>query len=180
MTTSAKGKWVIDPMHSEIQFKVKHLVISTVTGNFEKFEGSLEVSSDDFSQATASFSAEVDSINTKVADRDAHLKSPDFFDAANHPKLTFASRKISKTGDGSYKLTGDLTIRGTTRELVLDVEFGGIMVDPWGNTKAGFELSGKVNRKEFGLHWSAVTETGGLVVSDEVKIVASVELAKVS
>ena len=167
-------------MHSEIQFKVKHLVIATVTGNFEKFEGSLDVRSDDFSNASVAFSAEVDSINTKVADRDAHLKSPDFFDAANHPKLTFASRKISKTGDGSYKLTGDLTIRGTTRELVLDVEFGGIMVDPWGNTKAGFELSGKVNRKEFGLHWSAVTETGGLVVSDEVKIVASVELAKVS
>lgn len=180
MTTSAKGKWVIDPMHSEIQFKVKHLVIATVTGNFEKFEGSLDVSSDDFSHASAVFSAEVDSINTKVADRDAHLKSPDFFDAANHPKLTFASRKISKTGDGSYTLTGDLTIRGTTKEVVLDVEFGGIMVDPWGNTKAGFELSGKVNRKEFGLHWSAMTEAGGVVVSDEVKILASVELAKVS
>lgn len=180
MTTSAKGKWVIDPMHSEIQFKVKHLVIATVTGNFEKFEGSLDVSSDDFSNASAVFSADVDSINTKVADRDAHLKSPDFFDAANHPKLSFTSRKISKSGDGSYKLTGDLTIRGTTREVVLDVEFGGIMVDPWGNTKAGFELTGKVNRKEFGLHWSAVTEAGGVVVSDEVKILASVELAKVA
>lgn len=180
MTTSAKGTWVIDPMHSEIQFKVKHLVISTVTGNFEKFDGSLEVASDDFSGAVVHFTADVDSINTKVADRDAHLKSPDFFDAANHPQLTFVSRKISKAGDESYKLTGDLTIRGTTREVVLDVEFGGIVVDPWGNTKAGFELSGKVNRKEFGLHWSAMTEAGGVVVSDEVKILANVELAKVN
>jgi len=179
MTASAKGKWVIDPMHSEIQFKVKHLVIASVTGNFEKFEGSLDVSSDDFSEAKVDFAADVDSISTKVADRDAHLKSADFFDVANHPKMTFVSKKLRKTGDSEYKLTGDLTIRGTTREVELDVEFGGIMVDPWGNTKAGFELSGKINRKEYGLHWSAITEAGGVVVSDDVKILASVELAKV-
>ena len=166
-------------MHSEIQFKVKHLVIATVTGNFEKFEGSLDVTSDDFSDARASFSADADSINTKVADRDAHLKSADFFDAATHPKITFTSKKLRKNGDSAYKLTGDLAIRGTTREVELDVEFGGIMVDPWGNTKAGFELSGKVNRKEYGLHWNAVTEAGGVVVSDDVKILASVELVKV-
>lgn len=179
MTASAKGKWAIDPMHSEIQFKVKHLVIATVTGNFEKFDGGLEVSSDDFSEAKVSFTADVDSVNTKVADRDAHLKSADFFDAANHPRISFTSKKLRKTGESEYILTGDLAIRGITREVDLHVDFGGIMVDPWGNTKAGFELSGKVNRKEYGLHWNAVTEAGGVVVSDEVKILASVELVKV-
>jgi polyisoprenoid-binding protein YceI len=177
MSTS-KTTWVIDPTHSEIQFKVKHLVISTVTGSFGKFEGSLETTRDDFSDAAIQFTADVDSINTNMPDRDAHLKSPDFFDAANHPKVEFKSKKFQKNGDSGYTLTGDLTIRGTTRELSLNVEFGGIMKDPWGNTKAGFELSGKLVRKDFGLSWNAITEAGGLVVSEEVKILVNVELAR--
>ena len=178
METTVKNNWVIDPTHSEIRFKVKHLVISTVTGSFDKFEGTVKASKDDFSDAEAEFSADIDSVNTNVADRDAHLKSPDFFDAANFPKLTFKSKKIARVDDNEYKMTGDLTIRGTTKEITLNVEFGGIIKDPWGNIKAGFEISGKLNRKDFGLQWNAVTETGGIVVADEIKLAINVELAK--
>jgi polyisoprenoid-binding protein YceI len=178
MTTTSKVKWVIDPAHTEIQFKVKHLVISTVTGNFEKFEGYLETSREDFSDAEISFSADVASISTNAPDRDAHLKSADFFDVANYPKLTFKSKNMKKSGADTYKLTGDLTIRGTTHEIVLDVEHGGIVKDPWGNTKAGFELTGNLIRKDYGLNWNAVTEAGGLLVGEEVKIVVNVELAR--
>lgn len=172
------NKWIIDPTHSEIHFKVKHLVIATVTGSFDKFEGSLETEADDFSNAHIEFSADVDSINTNSPDRDNHLKSPDFFDAANYPKLLFKSRSFKKTGDSEYKLTGDITMRGVTREITLDTEFGGTMKDPWGNEKAGFELTGKLNRKDFGLNWNAVTEAGGMVVSEEVRLQLSVELVK--
>jgi polyisoprenoid-binding protein YceI len=178
MKSSKKSTWVIDPAHSEIHFKVKHLVIATVTGSFDKFEGHLETASDDFSDAEISFSADVTSINTNMPDRDTHLKSPDFFDAASHPRITFKSGTFRKLSDAEYKLSGDITIRGVTRPLSLNVEFGGIMKDPWGNVKAGFELSGKLNRKEFGLHWNAVTEAGGMVVSDEVRLLLNVELAK--
>ncbi len=173
-----KTKWAIDPAHTEIQFKVKHLVISTVSGKFEKFDGAVYSSSPDFSDAEVEFSADVDSINTSQPDRDGHLKSPDFFDAANHPKLTFKSTNIKKTGDSEYLMTGDLTIRGVSKPIQLSVEYGGTTKDPYGNTKAGFEITGKINRKDFGLTWSAVTETGGLVVSDEVKLQLAVELAK--
>ena len=166
-------------MHSEIIFKVKHLVISTVTGKFEKFEGSVLTNGDDWNGAEVEFSADVNSINTGVGDRDSHLKSADFFDAENHPKLTYKSTSFKKTDDDEFVMNGDMTIRGTTRPLEIKVSFGGIMVDPWGNTKAGFELSGKINRKEFGLHWNAVTEAGGMVVADEVKLSLNVELAKV-
>jgi polyisoprenoid-binding protein YceI len=175
---TSKTKWAIDPAHTEIQFKVKHLVISTVSGKFEKFDGTVYSSSPDFSDAEVEFSADVDSINTSQPDRDGHLKSPDFFDAANHPKLTFKSSNIKKTGDSEYLMTGNLTIRGVTKPIQLSVEYGGSTKDPYGNTKAGFEITGKINRKDFGLTWSAVTETGGLVVSDEVKLQLAVELAK--
>jgi polyisoprenoid-binding protein YceI len=178
METTVKTKWAIDPTHSEIHFKVKHLVISNVTGSFDKFEGLVYSSNDDFSDLEAEFSADVDSVNTNMADRDAHLKSADFFDAANHPKLTFKSKSVKKTGDAEYVLKGDLTIRETSKEIELAVEFGGVTKDPWGNTKAGFEISGKLNRKDFGLSWAAVTETGGLVVGDEVKLLINIELAK--
>lgn len=178
MKSTNETTWVIDPTHTEIQFKVKHLVIANVTGSFEKFEGSMVTNKADFSDAKISFSADVDSIDTKVADRDTHLKSPDFFDAANYPKLHFKSKDMVKKGDSKYQLIGDFTARGTTREVMLDVEFGGVTKDPWGNTKAGFELSGKINRKDYGLVWNAVTETGGVVVSDEVKILANVEMAQ--
>ncbi|MGY6520154.1 MAG: YceI family protein [Mongoliitalea sp.] len=170
---STLTKWAIDPTHSEVSFKVKHLVISTVTGYFKSFEGSAETTSDsDFNGATVSFSADINSIDTNQSDRDNHLKSADFFDAENFPKLSFTG-----TVDGD-KLVGELTMRGTTKQVSMDVEFGGIAGDPYGNTKAGFEIEGKVSRKEFGLTWNAVTEAGNVVVSDQVRIILSIQLVK--
>ncbi|MHA7131227.1 YceI family protein [Algoriphagus namhaensis] len=169
-------KWIIDPTHSEVSFKVKHLVISTVTGYFKKFEGAVESDSEDFDGAKVNFTADIDSIDTNQSDRDNHLKSADFFDAANHPQLSF-SGTIQASG-GEYKLLGDLTMRGTTKAVELDVDFGGVAADPYGQTKAGFEIEGKVNRKEFGLTWSAVTEAGNVVVSDQVKLLLSVQVVK--
>lgn len=167
------SKWIIDGAHSEIAFKVKHMMISTVTGHFGKFDASLETANDDFSNADIRFSADVDSISTKNSDRDAHLKSDDFFNAEAYPQITF----VSKSFDGS-ELTGDLTIRDVTKEVTLDVDFNGIAVDPYGQTKAGFEIKGEVNRKDFNLKWSAVTEAGSIVVSDKVKLVADVQFIK--
>ncbi|HLO59562.1 MAG TPA: YceI family protein [Bacteroidales bacterium] len=172
-----KTTWVIDPDHSEIFFKVKHLVIATVTGSFERFEGKMVTQSDNFEDADVEFSADVDSINTNAPDRDKHLRSDDFFDAAHNPKIFFKSKSFKKSGD-AYKLTGDITIRGISREVVLDVEYGGAMKDPWGNDKVGFELTGKLNRKDFGLKWNVMTEAGGAVAGDEVKLQLSVELVK--
>jgi polyisoprenoid-binding protein YceI len=174
----ASTKWTIDATHSEVQFKVKHLVISTVTGTFKSFEGSAEAASDDFDGASVGFSLDVDSIDTNVADRDAHLKSDDFFNAAQFPKITFANGSLKKKSGDKYTLTGDLTIRDNTKQISLDVEMGGIMVDPYGQTKAGFEVVGSVSRKEFGLKWNAVTEAGGVVVSDEVKFIINAQLVK--
>lgn len=169
-------KWGIDPTHTEVQFKVKHLVISTVTGFFKKFEGSLETETEDFDGASVQFTLDAASIDTNQADRDAHLKSGDFFAAEEYPKLKFEG--ILKKENSSYSLTGDMTIRDTTKAIVLDVAFGGIMVDPWGNTKAGFEINGKINRKDFGLNWNTITEAGGMLVGEEVKILINAQLAK--
>jgi polyisoprenoid-binding protein YceI len=175
-TIMSTTKWTIDPTHSEVSFKVKHLVISTVTGFFRKFEGSAESTSDDFAGAKVNFSAAIDSIDTNQADRDNHLKSGDFFDAANHPNLTFSG--VIKNEGGDFKLVGDLTMRGTTKAVELDVDFGGVAGDPYGQTKAGFEIDGKVNRKDFGLSWSAITEAGSVVVSDQVRLHLNVQLVK--
>lgn len=176
MTTQAISKWSIDPSHSEIHFKVKHLMINTVTGSFKKFDASLETSSEDLTDAKITFSADIASIDTGMEMRDTHLKSNDFFNAEQYPQLTFASTAFIKTGDNTYKLKGDLTIGDITKPIELDVEYGGKMVDFYGNTKAGFEISGKLKRKEFGLTWDAVTEAGGVVVSDEVKLVLNVQM----
>jgi polyisoprenoid-binding protein YceI len=176
--TTEKTKWVIDPAHSEIHFKVKHLVISTVTGSFEKFEGSITAPEEGFDNASIEFTAEVDSISTNQADRDGHLKSPDFFDAGQYPKVIFKSKNFKKNSETDYVLTGDLTLKNVTKEVTLNAEFGGIMKDPWGNTKAGFEVVGKINRKDFGLTWNALTETGGMVVGEDVKLQMNIELAK--
>jgi polyisoprenoid-binding protein YceI len=178
MSTQAATKWVLDPSHSEISFKVKHLVVTTLSGKFDSFEGSLETSSEDFSNASISFSADVASINTGNGDRDGHLKSDDFFNADVFPKLTFKSTSFTKTGDAEYKLAGDITLRDVTKPIELTVEYGGTMVDPWGNTKAGFEINGKLKRKEFGLKWDTITEAGGAVVSDEIKLHLNVQLVK--
>ncbi|RFZ94154.1 polyisoprenoid-binding protein [Mucilaginibacter conchicola] len=173
----ATTKWVLDPMHSEVQFKVKHLVISTVTGSFKSFEGSLETENDDFSDAKVEFSLDVDSIDTNQSQRDEHLKGADFFDAASHPKISFKSTSFTKDGD-DYKLKGDLTIKGITKPVSLDVEHGGVATDFYGNNKAGFDVSGKINRKEFGLTWEGVTEAGSIVVGEDIKLTASIQFAK--
>jgi polyisoprenoid-binding protein YceI len=176
MTTTSK--WAIDPSHSEISFKVKHLVVTTLTGKFETFEGSLENTNEDFSDAKISFTADVASLNTGNADRDGHLKSDDFFNAEAFPKVTFTSTGFTKTGSDEYKLTGNITLRDVTKPIELTVEYGGTATDPWGNVKAGFEINGKIKRKEFGLKWDALTEAGGAVVSDEVKLHLNVQLVK--
>jgi polyisoprenoid-binding protein YceI len=172
-------KWVIDPMHSEVQFKVKHLVISTVTGFFKSFEGSVETSGDDFENAEISFKLDIDSIDTNQSQRDGHLKSPEFFDAAQYPEITFKSTSFKKTDDEEeYELVGDLTIKGVTKPVTLDVEFGGSAGDFYGNTKAGFEITGKINRKEFGLTWDGVTEAGSIVLGEDIKLLINIQLTK--
>ena len=168
----------IDASHSEIAFKVKHMMITNVNGQFTKFDATLESEAADFSDAKISFEADVDSITTHNEQRDGHLKSDDFFNAAAFPKLTFKSTSIVKKSDDEYELTGDLTIRDITKSVTLSVEYGGTVTDPWGQVKAGFELNGKISRQEFGLKWNAMTETGGIVVSDEVKLHLGVQMVK--
>ncbi|RAK68402.1 YceI family protein [Hymenobacter edaphi] len=175
----ATTKWVLDPTHSEVQFKIKHLVISTVTGSFKKFEGTVETDGDSFDNAQVHFAADIDSIDTNQEQRDQHLKSADFFHAEQHPKLVFESTSLRKVGEGEYKLEGNMTIREVTRPVTLDVEYGGTATDFYGNEKAGFEVSGKISRKDFGLTWNGITEAGAIVVSDDVKLLASVQFAKV-
>ncbi|TGE21803.1 polyisoprenoid-binding protein [Hymenobacter aquaticus] len=174
----ATTKWALDPTHSEVQFKVKHLVISTVTGSFKKFEGEAETDGDSFENAHVRFSADISSIDTNQEQRDEHLKSAEFFDAATYPQLTFVSTSFEKTGGSDYKLTGDLTIHGVTKPVTFDVEYGGSAGDFYGNTKAGFEVTGKINRKDFGLTWNGVTEAGSIVVSEDVKLMASLQFSK--
>jgi polyisoprenoid-binding protein YceI len=172
-------KWGVDPAHSEVQFKVRHLMITTVTGYFKKFNVEIETRSEnDFTSATKIlFTADIDSIDTNNSQRDTHLKSADFFDAGEHPQIKFDGRKYEQAGD-EVKLYGDLTIRGITKPVVLNVEFGGIVVDPYGNTKAGFTVSGRISRKEFGLVWNAVTEAGQVVVSDDIRLHCEIQLVK--
>ena len=163
-------KWSIDPTHSEIGFKVKHMMFTNVSGNFEKFDASIETEGDDFTTAKFDFSGEIDSINTGNADRDNHLRSADFFDAEQFPTLTFKSTSFEKESESDYKLTGDLTLHGVTKSVKLDVEFGGLAKDPWGNTKTGLSATGKINRKDWGLNWNSALETGGVLVGEEVKL----------
>jgi polyisoprenoid-binding protein YceI len=167
------AKWNIDPAHSEIGFKVKHLMINTVRGHFKTFSGEVETSGEDFKSANITFSADVASIDTANEQRDQHLKSADFFNTEKNPTLTFVSKKF----DGE-KLEGDLTLGGITKPVKLDVDFGGVAKDPWGNTKAGFTISGKINRKDFGLNWNAALETGGVLVGEDVTLNAEIQLIK--
>jgi len=170
-------KWTLDPTHSELEFKVKHLMITTVTGSLGSFNASLTIESDDFENAKVSFDGDLNTIETGNKDRDNHLKSGDFFDAEQFPKVTFESTSLEKDGD-DYVLKGNLTIKDTTKPVKLTAEFGGIATDPWGNTKAGFTLSGKINRTDFGLTWNAALETGGVMVSEEVKIAGELQFVK--
>ncbi|WP_374163965.1 YceI family protein [Arcticibacter sp. MXS-1] len=170
--------WKIDPTHSEVQFKVKHLMITTVTGYFKEFDLEVETEGDDFAKAgKIEFTANVDSISTNNEQRDTHLKSADFFHAEEHATVHFVGTSLEQDGDEG-KLHGDLTIKGVTKPIALEVEFGGIVVDPYGQTKAGFTVKGKISRKEFGLTWSAVTEAGQVVVSDDIRILCEIQLVK--
>ena len=173
----ATTNWSLDPTHSELQFKVKHLMITTVTGSLGVFNASLTTESEDFEDAKVSFEAETNSVKTGNTDRDTHLIGADFFDSETYPKISFSSTSFTKDGD-DYVLTGDLTVKGTTKSVKLNVEFGGIATDPWGNTKAGFTLAGKINRVEFGLTWNAALETGGVMVSEEVKLAGELQFVK--
>ena len=167
-------QWNLDPSHSEVQFKVKHMVISTVTGNFDHFNAGVESNSNDFSDAKFEFDAKVDSINTKNSDRDGHLKSADFFAAEQFPEMKFESTSGIQNG----KIDGTLEIRGEKKPITLNADFGGVITDPWGLERAGFEFSGEINRKDYGLGWSQVTEAGGLVVSDKVKLLVNLEFTQ--
>lgn len=173
METAVNTNWKIDPTHSEVEFKVKHMMISTVTGSFADFYATVEADKENFEDAKFSFNTKIDSINTKNGDRDTHLKSEDFFNAEKYPTLSFKSKSF----DGE-KMVGDLTIKNVTKEVVLNVDFNGIAVDPYGQTKAGFEAEGTISRKDFDLSWNAVTEAGSIVVSDKVKLIANLQFTK--
>jgi polyisoprenoid-binding protein YceI len=172
-------KWTIDPAHSEVLFKVKHLMITTVTGSFRKFDADITAPGDDLSKARVTFRAEVASVTTGSEQRDGHLKSADFFDVADHPYIIFTSTKVEDVDhDGSWTLRGDLTINGITKPVELDIEFGGVTKDPWGNTKAGVTVNGKLDRSGWNLKWNAALEAGGMLLSDEVRIACELQLVK--
>lgn len=174
----ATTNWALEASHSEVQFKVRHMMISNVTGHFNKFDATVVTEGDDVTTANVQFSADVNSVSTNNEQRDGHLKSADFFDAGSHPQITFTGSGMEKASDDTYKMHGQLTMRGVTHPVTLNVEFGGIAKDPWGNVRAGFTVEGKLNRKDYGLAWTAITEAGGIVVGDEVKLMANVEFVK--
>ena len=174
----AQSTWKFDKAHSRVGFSVSYLVITDVEGNFEEFEGTITSKGDDFQDATIEFTAEISSINTENEKRDSHLQSDDFFNAENFPQLMFKSKSFKKMDDKNYKLVGDLTMRDVTKEVELDVVYNGMVNDPWGNTKAGFSLKGEVNRFDYNLKWNKTVEAGGLVVSEEVTILANLTLVK--
>ncbi len=178
-TEAVKTKWGIDPMHSEIGFKVKHLMFTNVRGTFKEYEASIYTSGEDFTSAEIDLWINPASINTGDEKRDAHLKSEDFFDADNFKEINFTGNTFEKMdGDGNYTLHGDLTIKGIKNRVKLQVEFGGVIKDPWGNPKAVFNVNGKINRKDWGLNWNAALEAGGVLVSEDVWINCEIQLAK--
>jgi polyisoprenoid-binding protein YceI len=174
----AKSIWAIDPTHSEIGFKVKHMMFTNVSGKFNAFKATIENEDNHFETSKISFSAETASVDTNNADRDGHLRSAEFFESDTYPKLSFISSSITKLSDNNYEIVGDLTIKGVTKSIVLAAEYSGLMTDPWGNTKAGLSVSGKINRKDFDLTWNAALETGGVLVGEEVKLVSEIQLIK--
>ena len=171
-------KWAIDATHSEVHFKVKHLMVSNVSGHFKAFNATVETEGDDMTTAKVHFTADVDSISTNSEQRDGHLKTGDFFDAANHPQIIFDGQGLEHVEGEHYKIHGTLNMRGVSKEVTLNVEYGGVMQDPWGNTRAGFAVTGKVNRKEYGVSFSMVSETGSILLGDEVAISVNAEFVK--
>jgi polyisoprenoid-binding protein YceI len=178
--TNKKAKWALDPTHSEILFKTRHMMIASVKGEFKNFNVEFGQAGDDFSGSAVRTVVDAASVQTNSEDRDKHLRSADFFDADNHKEIVFEGTSFVKTAASNYKLSGNLIIRGISKEVTLDVEFGGFNKDPWGNDRAGFSLTGKINRKDWGLNWNAVLETSGVLVSDDVQINAEVQFIKQS
>jgi polyisoprenoid-binding protein YceI len=178
MLTFAQTNWAFDKAHSKIGFSVSHLVITDVEGNFKEFDASVTTDGDNWENAKIEFTAEIASIDTDNEKRDEHLRSDDFFNAEMYPQLKFVSKSFKKVDGNEYKLVGDLTIRDVTKEVELEVELNGTVVDPWGNTKAGFDLEGEINRFDYGLKWSKALETGGLVVGEDVEIIGKLQLMK--
>lgn len=175
---STSTKWVLDPTHSEIGFKIKHLMITNVSGNFNKFEVKAESNGDDFSNANITAEIDVASINTNNSQRDAHLRNADFFEADKYPAISFRSIKIQKIDSETFTLLGELTIKETTKPVKLSLEYGGVTKDPYGNFKAGFSIAGKINRHDFGVSYNAVLETGGVALGEEIKINGEIQLVK--
>ena len=178
--TFAQTTWTFDKSHSKVGFSVTHLIISEAEGNFKSFDGTVETNGDDFSGAKVEFTVDTKSIDTDNEQRDNHLRNDDFFNSEKFPKMTFKSKSFKKVGDKKYKLVGDLTIRDVTKEVALDVKHNGTVKDPWGNTKAGFKITGEINRFDYGLKWNALMEAGGAVVGEDVSLEIDVELAKKS
>lgn len=178
MTTNGKTTWTLDPSHSELTFKVKHLMISNVKGEFRKFDATIVSEGNDFRNAAVNAVVDASSIDTNSSDRDAHLRSADFFDAENFASLVFRGTAFNQLDDENYQLKGLLEMKGVGKEIVLDVDFGGFMKDPYGNDKAGFSISGKFNRKDWGLNWNAALEAGGVMVSDEVRVAGELQFIK--
>ncbi|WHY87074.1 YceI family protein [Neobacillus novalis] len=173
-----KTKWNVDTAHSSVDFSIRHMMVSKVRGTFHNFEASIEADLDDLTTASIEFSVDVNSVDTRNEERDNHLRSADFFDVENNPKMTFKSTKIIKKSPGEYEITGDLTIRGTTNPETFSLTYEGSGKDPWGNVKAGFEAHGSISRSEYGLKWNAALETGGVLVADQVQITLEVQAAK--
>lgn len=174
----ANSKWAIDTAHSSVDFTVKHMMFAKVKGSFNTFDAQIEADPDNLTTANIRFVIETASVDTNNADRDAHLRSADFFDVENHSQIVFQSTQIVKTDEGEYRVTGDTTLRGVTRSETFDVTFGGTGKDPWGNLKAGFSVTGAVKRSDYGLTWNAALETGGFLVGDEIKLSLDIQAAK--
>ncbi len=177
-TVPVTTTWSIDPAHSHVEFAVRHMMVATAKGRFSDVKGTVEFDGVNLSSATVDVEIPVVSIETKQEQRDAHLRSADFFDAENHPTITFRSKRITGDATGKFQLVGDLTIRGVTREVTLSGESHGMVRDPWGQDRAGFSATTKINRHDFGLDWNAALETGGLVVAPEVRISLDIEITK--
>ncbi|HLX93042.1 MAG TPA: YceI family protein [Puia sp.] len=174
----ATTRWILDPTHSVLGFKIKHLMISNVSGSIKQFNAEIKTDDADFSSAQIDLTAEMGSLSTSNEQRDAHLRSSDFFEVEQHPQLHFKSTKVEKSDNETFTVHGDLTIKGITNPVKLEVEFGGLVKDPWGGERAGFVITGKINRSAWGINFNGVLESGGVVLSDEVKIHSEVELVK--
>lgn len=174
----AKTKWTVDEAHSSIDFSIKHMMIASVKGTFTQFDASIEADLGDLTSADIYFSVDLSSVDTRNADRDNHLRSGDFFDVENHPKMTFTATRIERKDEEEYEVTGDFSLHGVTKPETFLVTFEGQAKDPWGNEKAGFSAVGTIHRSDYGLTWNSALETGGVLVGDKVKIAMQIEAAK--